>query len=186
MKQITLENLHCTSTEDWTGADECRLEVYNDGELHFAYRKDLNDDENWALNASLLFARTCVLRLFDEDGDFPGDDDDALGVVTIGPEDAAHATARFTGDDADYTIHNIVDEASFDALTQCGIPGEVGRRVRHTEATPSRAGLRTETHPRTALASRPSSSGLQHGQHRPRGPQSGEVVRPQTLGIPDH
>ena len=38
-------------------------------ELHFAYRKDLNDDENWALNASLLFARTCVLRLFDEDGD---------------------------------------------------------------------------------------------------------------------
>lgn len=112
MKQITLENLHCTSTEDWTGADECRLEVYNDGELHFAYRKDLNDDENWALNASLLFARTCVLRLFDEDGDFPGDDDDALGVVTIGPEDAAHATARFTGDDADYTItYSVVDRS---------------------------------------------------------------------------
>lgn len=112
MKQITLENLHCTSTEDWTGADECRLEVYNDGELHFAYRKDLNDDENWALNASLLFARTCVLRLFDEDGDFPGDDDDALGVVTIGPEDAAHATARFTRDDSDYTItYSVVDRS---------------------------------------------------------------------------
>jgi hypothetical protein len=112
MKQITLENLHCSSTEDWTGADECRLEVYNDGELHFAYRHDLNDDEDWALNASLLFARTCVLRLFDEDGDFPGDDDDALGVVTIGPDDVAHATARFTGDDADYTItYSVVDRS---------------------------------------------------------------------------
>ncbi|MBK7820441.1 MAG: hypothetical protein IPJ61_05040 [Tessaracoccus sp.] len=110
MKQITLENLHCTTTEDWLGSDECRLEVYNDGELHFAYRHDLNDGEDWALGASLLFARTCVLRLFDEDGDFPGDDDDALGIVTIGAADVQHAVATFREDDADYTItYSVID-----------------------------------------------------------------------------
>jgi len=50
MKQITLENLHCTTTEDTLGDDECRLEVYNDGELHFAYRKDLIPERptSWA------------------------------------------------------------------------------------------------------------------------------------------
>lgn len=110
MKQITLENLHCTKTEDWVGDDECRLEVYNDGELHFAYRHDLNNDENWALNASLLFASTCTLRLFDEDGDLPGDDDDALGVVSIGTADVQHATVTFREDDADYTLtYSVVD-----------------------------------------------------------------------------
>ncbi|GAA5204750.1 hypothetical protein [Microbacterium jejuense] len=110
MKQITLENLHCTDTEDTLGSDECRLEVYNDGELHFAYRQDLNDDQDWPLNASLLFANSCMLRLFDEDGGFPGDDDDALGVVHIGTADVQHATATFREDDADYTLtYSVVD-----------------------------------------------------------------------------
>lgn len=110
MKQITLEQLYCTTTEDWLGSDECRLEVYNDGELHFAYRHDLNNGETWPLAASLLFTTECRLRLFDEDGDFPGDDDDALGIVAIGASDVQHATATFTQDDADYTItYSVID-----------------------------------------------------------------------------
>ena len=116
MKQITLEQLHCTTTEDLLGSDECRLEVYNDGELHFAYRHDLNNGENWAIVASLLFQHECRLRLFDEDGDFPGDDDDALGVVVIGPSEVSHATGRFTLDGADYTItYSVVDRSDLGA-----------------------------------------------------------------------
>jgi hypothetical protein len=104
MKQITLENLHCTTTEDKLGDDECRLEVYNDGELHFAYRRNLNNGDDWALNASLLFARGCLLRLFDEDGPFPGDDDDALGTAHIGSTDVQHAVVTFREDDVDYAL----------------------------------------------------------------------------------
>lgn len=109
MKQITLENLHCTDSEDYWG-DECRLEVYNDGELHYAYRRDMENGDDWPLRASLLFVNDCSLRLFDEDGDFPGDDDDALGIVHIGPHEVDHATATFRWDDADYTItYSVVD-----------------------------------------------------------------------------
>jgi len=111
MKQITLENLHCTDAEDTFG-DECRLEVYNDGELHFAYRHDMEDGDDWPVAASLLFAANCTLRLFDEDGDFPGDDDDALGIVQIAATDVQHATETFTLDDSNYTLtYSVVDRA---------------------------------------------------------------------------
>ena len=109
MKQITIENLHCSDAEDVFG-DECRLEIYNDGELHFAYRHDMEDGDNWAVGASLLFANKCMLRLFDEDGDFPGDDDDALGIVEIAATDVQQATAKFNLDDSDYTLtYSVVD-----------------------------------------------------------------------------
>lgn len=119
MKQLTLENLHCTTTEDTTGADECRLEVYDDGELYFAYRQDLNDDQDWGLNSSLLFGNSCTLRMFDEDRDFPGDDDDALGIVSLGAADAQHATVRFTGDGADYTLtYSVIDRSDISPVDQ--------------------------------------------------------------------
>ncbi len=103
MKQLTIENLRCRDTDDVFG-DECRLEVYHDGELHHAYRRDMDDGDDWALDVSLLFVETCSLRLFDEDGEFPGSDDDALGTVHIGPNEVDGATATFAEGGADYTL----------------------------------------------------------------------------------
>ena len=110
MKQVIIERLSCVATEDTLGEDECRLEVYADGELHYAYRKGLNNGDSWALNASLLFATSCDLRLFDEDGDFPGDADDALGTAHIGAVPVQHAQASFVQDGASYRLdYSVVD-----------------------------------------------------------------------------
>ena len=51
MKQVTLETLFCETTEDTFGSDSCRLEIYADGELDQALRAELNNGEQWAVNA---------------------------------------------------------------------------------------------------------------------------------------
>lgn len=103
MKQITLETLSCVEAGDTSG-DECRLEVHADGELRYAYRKHLDAGETWSLDESMLFSRSCDLRLFDDDVDFPGDDDDALGVVSVSGPPVLHGTATFRQDEADYRL----------------------------------------------------------------------------------
>ena len=80
MKQVLLESLHCTTAEDWTGADECRLEIDADGELEFTFRAGLNHDWMWPLNTSVPIDRAREVRLFDEDRGFHGDDDARLHV----------------------------------------------------------------------------------------------------------
>jgi hypothetical protein len=134
MKQVMLENLHCTSTEDWTGADECRLEIYADGELEYSFRADLDDDWNWPLNTSVLIERELDVRLFDEDGDVPGDSDDALGIVRIPATDTGRVVGEFTEDDASYQLtYQVVDrsdlagtdrvELEMQAFEASGAPG---------------------------------------------------------------
>jgi len=117
MKQVTIERLACSTTEDTLGSDECRLEIYADGEFERSFRGDLNDGESWDLYATLLFGSEVGVRLFDEDGPLPGDDDDALGVVTIGTDDATSATASFTQDGADYTLtYSVIDRSDLPAV----------------------------------------------------------------------
>jgi hypothetical protein len=45
MRKLTLQTLKCHETEDWTGADDCRLEVFADGVLQAPLKKSLNDGE---------------------------------------------------------------------------------------------------------------------------------------------
>lgn len=104
MKQAMLENLHCTETEDTLGSDECRVEIYADGDFEGALRFNLNDGEDRALNTAVVFDSALTVKLFDEDSDFPGDDDDALGIVSVAPQDASHATGDFAQDQANYTL----------------------------------------------------------------------------------
>ncbi len=114
MKQIILENLHCTDSEDFFG-DECRLEVYCDGELHFAHRRDMDDGDDWPIGAKALFESTCTLRLYDEDLPFPGGDDDVLGQVTVG-DLVTSETAVFDQEGAHYTLtYSVVDRPDITA-----------------------------------------------------------------------
>jgi hypothetical protein len=109
MKRITLHNLHCTDTEDW-GDDECRLEIYTDGELYYSYRRDMSDGDDWPLDQSMLFERNVVIKLFDDDNPWIGDDHDALGTVRIPAAPVAQGIGRFTQDGADYTLtYSVVD-----------------------------------------------------------------------------
>ena len=98
------------------GRDECRLEIYADGELEHSFRADMNDGVQWPLDTTILFEREVGLRLFDEDGGLPGDDDDQLGVVTIGAQDASGAVAVFDQDGADYSLtYSVIDRSDLPA-----------------------------------------------------------------------
>jgi hypothetical protein len=103
MKQLTLENLHCTETEDW-GRDELRLEVYGDNGVEFVARRRMGDGDDWGVNGSVIYDETCTVRLLEEDFSFPGRDEDSLGVIELGAEDIERGEATFSARGADYTL----------------------------------------------------------------------------------
>jgi hypothetical protein len=116
MRKIILETLKCYETEDWTGADECRLEVYADGTLQPYLKKSLNDGQKWYLNKSYKFKNKIEIKLWDEDSPDP---DDYLGGNTISTSIASHATVSFKRDDANYKLwYSVVDEPDADPVQE--------------------------------------------------------------------
>src|SRR5215210_5060179 len=101
MRKLKLETLKCIKTEDWTGSDECRVEVFLGGSLQPPLRRNLNDGNVWGINAEYQYDQSAAVKLWDEDSPDP---DDNLGTVTFGASLTDHATASFTGDGAKYTL----------------------------------------------------------------------------------
>jgi hypothetical protein len=97
-------NLHCTKTEDWTGPDECRLEVKIDN-LPFAPLpvQSLNDNRDFDYNVDFAFFDHAAVQLFDEDVGTFVDPDDFLGSATLETGDYAR-DVTFDRDDAKYTL----------------------------------------------------------------------------------
>jgi hypothetical protein len=122
--RVILENLTCVQTEDVTGDDECRLELFVDGALQKTMRYDLNDGEKWELSQSYYFEDQVLVKLYDED---PLDPDDWLGDVLIDTSPVSHATATFTEDEAYYQLEfSVVEEV----ISTGGQPEEpTARRV---------------------------------------------------------
>jgi hypothetical protein len=101
---LTIKNIHCTSTEDWSGADNNQLRVYVDGNAKpVIYNYRLNDGQNWALNKTFKYNKSIKVEMWDLDDPDP---DDLLGTLNVGPTSKAGSSlsARFTRDDSDYTF----------------------------------------------------------------------------------
>src|SRR5664279_3032171 len=79
--KLTLNFLKCNETEDFTGADECILDVLTEGALRTSFRRDLNDGDVFTLGNSFIFTNNAEVRLTDEDNPSIGDDNDFLGTV---------------------------------------------------------------------------------------------------------
>lgn len=100
MANLILIRLDCKEQEDWTGDDAIRIEVNGQkvwtGSMDTNEQKSLNDK-------AVPFQNQAVIKLWEED--WP-DGDDHLGTVTVTEEGtvAAARAARFTLDDADYTL----------------------------------------------------------------------------------
>lgn len=109
MKQLSLQNLHCNETEE-LGRDELRIEVFADGELQFADRRRMNDDEDWAIGAEVVYTDACTVRLFEEDSPFPGGDAESLGVATFGTDNLDRGEAVFAQHGADYRLTYAVSD----------------------------------------------------------------------------
>ncbi len=100
-QKLHVGRLTCQTTEDWTGADECRLEVKIDN-LPFLPLPvvSLNNGEFHDFDVDFVFLSRAEARLFDEDSGIL-DSDDLLGSATLKP---GKSPAKFTGDGADYTL----------------------------------------------------------------------------------
>jgi hypothetical protein len=109
MSILHIRSLKCYETEDWTGADECRLEIYVDGNKT-VLRHSLNDNETWQVDRQFEFSGSVQIKLYDEDSP---DEDDHLGTITLGKDSVQNATGKFTGDDANYSLfYDVFDNSS--------------------------------------------------------------------------
>jgi hypothetical protein len=64
MARLFIKTLTCNETEDWTGSDECLLEVFTDAGRK-TYRQDMNNGEGWEINDELPFTVRAKVRLWD-------------------------------------------------------------------------------------------------------------------------
>lgn len=103
MALLQLLSLHCTRTEDWTGADEAYIQVG----ANRVWGGSINDGETELLagTPAVAFTGSTTVRLFDEDSP-PLDPDDQLGQLSVsaGLAGLGVRTHRFTGHGADYTL----------------------------------------------------------------------------------
>lgn len=103
MATLFLKSLTCNETEDWTGSDECLLEVFTNAGRK-TYRQDLNNGEVMDINDQLPFTSRAKVRLWDLDlGRWP-DYHDHLGTVIIRDTPVTNSSASFTLDGADYVL----------------------------------------------------------------------------------
>lgn len=103
MTTLFIKTLTCNETEDWTGHDECMLEVFTNAGRK-TYRQNMNNGEVWEINDKLPFQSRVKIRLWDLDlGRWP-DYHDRLGTVVIRDTLVENSSASFTDDGADYVL----------------------------------------------------------------------------------
>ena len=103
MAQLFIKSLTCNETEDWTGSDECLLEVFTDAGRK-TYRQDMNNGEVWEINDTLPFTVRAKVRLWDLDlGRWP-DYHDHLGTSIILDTPVENSSTSFNLDGADYVL----------------------------------------------------------------------------------
>jgi hypothetical protein len=106
--KITVRKLVCHDTEDITGDDSARLEMFIDGKKTDQWKKDMNEDDShgpdkseMVINKTYTFKNSVEFKLWDED--WP-DADDLLGTVTVNKFAQPSGRAGFTQDDASYSL----------------------------------------------------------------------------------
>ena len=114
LRTLTLQKLVCQTPEDWLpDGDEAKLVITVDGVVPTVLTKPgLKAGDTWDIGLPLAFTSNVRVRLYDEDnpGLFGVDPDDELGDVTITSALTNSGRARFTQDQADYTLHYTVTD----------------------------------------------------------------------------
>jgi hypothetical protein len=100
---LKMHSLHCHEAEDWSG-DEAILSVFVDNlpaPMPVGGKQDMDEGDTWILNGVVPFLEHVRIELKEEDSPDPHDH---LGTVNIGTAPVRGAQAKFTQDDADYTL----------------------------------------------------------------------------------
>ena len=103
MATLTLRKIKCYAQEDWVGDDEIIVVVHGADKKN-AWKGDMEKGQTRDLgNVKVDFTGSARIQLLEED--WPDGDDD-LGSVTVSESSSAAVDreARFTGDDANYTV----------------------------------------------------------------------------------
>ncbi|MHC5108979.1 MAG: carboxypeptidase-like regulatory domain-containing protein [Planctomycetota bacterium] len=102
MAKLTLTGIKCFEQEDWTFDDDIEIIVYSPGR-QAVWRNSMDTGQTRDLGGiEVEFEGTVKIQLLEKD--FEGDDN--LGTVTVSDMTTAaqDREARFTGDDANYTV----------------------------------------------------------------------------------
>jgi hypothetical protein len=125
MPVLILKALECISTEDYTGADTCRLEISVDGASPSKMTKDLNTMERWILDKSFAFTNQVSIKLWDEDWPDP---DDYLGRIEIKPDLVHRTQGKFGKSGAEYILwYEVIDPVVAHRLTHISLRQMLGR-----------------------------------------------------------
>ena len=105
MNRVILKTLYCMKTEDHSGADECKLEVFIDGELRGVHTRDLNNQNQdlWDINRMYDFANELVLKLCDLDSGKPINHD-LLGNYCITASSETDSSLPFQSNGVHYEL----------------------------------------------------------------------------------
>jgi hypothetical protein len=100
---LKVHSLQCHENEDW-GSDEAILGIFVDNlpaAMPVGGTKEMGEGDTWILDGVVPFLDHVRVELHEED--WP-DGNDHLGTVNIDTRPVRGATAKFTQDDADYTL----------------------------------------------------------------------------------
>jgi len=100
---ILIKKLKCRTTEDYTGADECRLMIYADDKLVKVFYDDLNDGDEATVSFKFSFNNSATAKLYDDDIPSIGDAHDFLGQIDIN-SNSTNGVGVFDRDDAFYEL----------------------------------------------------------------------------------
>ena len=138
MATVTLKKLKCFKQEDWTGDDTIQIVVHA-ASRKVVWKKAMDRNQTRTLgNLKQEFSGSARIQLMETD--WPDGDDD-LGSVTVKESDAAavDVEAKFTQDDANYTLwYRVSTEKKAEDKKDDGVVGpkteaEAGKKDSKTE-----------------------------------------------------
>ena len=84
MKKLWIEEVYCREQEDYTGYDNCRIDVTIDGELVAVLRKNMSDSEaarrKWVVQKGFVYNSSAKVKVWEEDSP---DADDEIATLTM-------------------------------------------------------------------------------------------------------
>ncbi|MBX9941460.1 MAG: hypothetical protein K2Y32_19510 [Candidatus Obscuribacterales bacterium] len=103
MPTLKIKTLHCITTEDNMGNDECLLEVLGGGAQR-SYSNNMNNGDTWELNDDVPFNNRVEVKLTDLDLGYWPDRHDNLGKHSINADPADNEKKTFKQDGAHYEL----------------------------------------------------------------------------------
>lgn len=105
MKKLWIEEVYCREQEDYTGYDNCRIDVTVDGELVAVLRKNMSDSEanrrKWVVQKGFVYSNAASIKVWEEDD---ADADDPIASISVNTATALGVSKKNYTQSGNYDI----------------------------------------------------------------------------------